>query len=141
MFDPDCIFCKIVQGAIPCQEVYKTETMLAFLDLNPVRPGHTLVIPHAHHETLLDLPAALGQDLLAALSLVAKGVKAATGADGVNLMQNNFPAAGQVVMHAHFHLVPRFEDDGLRLWPQRPYDSPDAMAAMANRIQSAIAAA
>ncbi len=141
MFDPNCIFCKIVQGDIPCQAVYRTDTVLAFLDLNPVHPGHTLVIPHAHHVNLLDLPAALGQDLLAALSRVAKGVLAATKADGINLMQNNMPAAGQVVMHAHFHLIPRFEGDGLHLWPQRPYDSTDAMAAMASTIQSAIAAA
>lgn len=141
MVDPQCIFCKIVQGDIPCQAVYQTDTVLAFLDLNPVHPGHTLVIPKAHHAILMDLPASLGQPLLDALSRVAAGVMAATGAAGVNLMQNNHPAAGQVVMHAHFHLIPRFPEDGLQLWPQRPYDSPDAMVSMAQRIHSAIDAA
>lgn len=141
MFDADCIFCKIIQGIIPCQAVLRTDSVLAFLDLNPVHPGHTLVVPTAHHVTLMDLPQAMGGDLLDALSRVARGVMAATGAQGLNLMQNNHPAAGQVVMHAHFHLIPRFENDGLTLWPQRPYDSPDAMAAMAARIHAAIAAA
>ncbi|GAB7081269.1 HIT family protein [Megalodesulfovibrio paquesii] len=141
MVDANCIFCKIIQGTIPCQQVLRTETVLAFLDLNPVHPGHTLVVPTSHHVTLMDLPAAMGNGLLDALSRVARGVMAATGADGVNLMQNNHPAAGQVVMHAHFHLIPRFADDGLALWPQRPYSSADAMADMAQRIAAAITAA
>ena len=132
--DPDCIFCKIVAGEIPCAKVYESETCLAFLDIAPVHAGHALVLPKAHHPTLLDLPAELGSDLMQAMSKVGAAVMEATGADGLNLMQNNFEAAGQLVHHAHFHLVPRFKDDGLWLWPQTAYDDPDEMAGLAKKI-------
>ena len=132
--DPDCIFCKIAAGEIPCAKVYESETCLAFLDIAPVHAGHALVLPKAHHPTLMDLPAELGSDLMQALSKVGAAVMEGTGADGLNLMQNNFEAAGQLVHHAHFHLVPRFADDGLRLWPQTAYDNPDEMAGLAKKI-------
>ncbi len=132
--DSECIFCKIVAGEIPCAKVYETESCLAFLDIAPVRGGHALVLPKAHYPTLMDLPAEWGEELLRGLSKVGKAVMEATGADGLNLMQNNYEAAGQLVHHAHFHLIPRFEDDGLRLWPQSPYDDPDEMAGLAARI-------
>lgn len=132
--DPDCIFCKIVEGKIPCAKIYESESCLAFLDIAPVHAGHALVLPKAHHPTLLDLPAELGSDLLQTLSKVGAAVMEGTGADGLNLMQNNFEAAGQLVHHAHFHLVPRFKDDGLWLWPQTAYDDPDEMGRLAKKI-------
>ena len=132
--DPDCIFCKIVAGKIPCAKIYESESCLAFLDIAPVHAGHALVLPKAHHATLLDLPAELGSDLLQTLSKVGAAVMEGTGADGLNLMQNNFEAAGQLVHHAHFHLVPRFKDDGLWLWPQTAYDDPDEMSRLAKKI-------
>ncbi|WP_316898586.1 HIT family protein [Pseudodesulfovibrio indicus] len=132
--DSDCIFCKIVAGDIPCAKVFESETVLAFLDIAPVNAGHALVLPKDHHPTLMDLPTGLGGDLLAALKAVGGAVMEATGADGLNLMQNNHEAAGQLVHHAHFHLVPRFSDDGLRLWPQAPYDDPEQMRKLAATI-------
>lgn len=132
--DPDCIFCKIVAGDIPCAKVYESETVLAFLDIAPVNAGHALVLPKAHHATLMDVPGELGADLTKALSAVGKAVMEATGADGLNLMQNNYEAAGQLVHHVHFHLIPRHSDDGLRLWPQSSYENPEEMAGLAETI-------
>ena len=132
--DPDCIFCTIVAGGIPCAKVYESETCLAFLDIAPVNAGHTLVLPKGHYPTLMDIPAELGSDLTTALSRVGKAVMEATGADGLNLMQNNHEAAGQLVHHAHFHLIPRHSDDGLKLWPQSGYENPDEMSRLAATI-------
>ncbi|WP_285906061.1 HIT family protein [Pseudodesulfovibrio pelocollis] len=132
--DRDCIFCKIVEGAIPCARVLETEHVLVFLDIAPVHPGHALVVPKGHYPTLMDLPAELGADLTDALSRVGRAVMEATAADGLNLMQNNFEAAGQLVHHAHFHLIPRHSGDGLTLWPQSGYKSPDEMSGLAKTI-------
>ncbi len=132
--DSECIFCKIVAGEIPCAKVFESDTVLAFLDIAPVHPGHALVLPKDHYPTLMDIPPELGNDLFKALSAVGGAVMKATGADGLNLMQNNFEAAGQLVNHAHFHLIPRFGDDGLRLWAQSSYDTPDDMQKLAGTI-------
>ena len=138
MTDQNCIFCKIVAGEIPCAKVYETGNVLAFLDIAPVNRGHALVIPKEHHPQLWDLPGGLGDDLLKALQRVGKAVMAATGAAGVNVMMNNHEAAGQIVMHAHFHLIPRFEDDGLRLWPQGGYGSMEEMGELAKAVAGCI---
>ena len=132
--DSECIFCKIVAGEIPCAKVYESESCLAFLDIAPVSAGHALVLLKGHYPTLMDIPAELGSELLQALSRVGRAVMEATGADGLNLMQNNYEAAGQLVHHAHFHLVPRFSDDGLRLWPQSKYEDQEEMGRLAARI-------
>ncbi len=132
--DPDCIFCKIVGGDIPSAKVFESETCLAFLDIAPVNAGHTLVLLKGHYPTLMDIPEELGSELTKTLSMVGKAVMEATGADGLNLMQNNYEAAGQLVHHVHFHLVPRHSDDGLKLWPQSGYDNPDEMSSLAKTI-------
>jgi histidine triad (HIT) family protein len=134
--DPDCIFCKIVAGEIPCAKVYETDSILAFLDIAPVSAGHTLVLPKAHRATLMDLPGELGGDVMSALSIVGKAVMEATGADGLNLIQNNYEAAGQLVHHVHFHLIPRHSDDNLKLWPQTSYDNQEEMVGLAETIAS-----
>ncbi len=139
MDQADCIFCKIVRGEIPCAKVYETDRVLAFLDIAPVAPGHALVIPKAHHVNLFDLPEVLGGALFAALPPVAAAIEAATGATGVNVQMNNGPDAGQVVFHAHLHLIPRRAGDGLRLWPGSPYADAAAMEAMAEAVRQAIA--
>ncbi len=135
----DCIFCKIVAGEIPCSKVYETDSVLAFLDIEPVNPGHALVIPKAHHPQIWDVPDALGAELATALKIVSKGVFKATGADGLNIGMNNFAAAGQLVMHAHYHVIPRFDADGLTLWPGKKYLSMNEMNELALKISSLIA--
>lgn len=132
--DSDCIFCKIVAGEIPCAKVFESETCIAFLDIAPVNPGHALVLPKGHYPILTDVPVELGADLLDAMSRVSNAVMEATGADGLNLIQNNHEAAGQLVHHAHFHLIPRHEDDGLKLWSQSAYENMDEMGRLAEKI-------
>ncbi|MHC1712971.1 MAG: HIT family protein [Solidesulfovibrio sp.] len=136
----DCIFCKIVKGEIPCAKLFETDEILAFLDIAPVAVGHALIIPKAHHPTLFDLPEALGRSLLAAQKRLGQAIMAATGATGLNVQMNNFESAGQVVFHAHLHLIPRRADDGLALWPQTPYADNVAMSAMADAVRRALEA-
>ena len=138
MSEMDCIFCKIVKGDIPCARLYETEHVLAFLDVAPVAPGHALVIPKVHYPTLFDLPEELGGRLFAALAPVARAVMAATQATGVNVQMNNYESAGQVVFHAHLHLIPRRAGDGLALWPGHPYSDGAAMQALARAARQAL---
>ena len=140
LLDKDCIFCKIVAGEIPSARIHETKHAFAFLDIAPVNPGHALVIAKGHHPTIWDVPGEQAEDLLAAVQAVGRALMAVTGAAGMNLMQNNHRAAGQLVDHVHFHLIPRHEDDGLQLWPQQPYDDKQEMErlarAMAREIES-----
>jgi len=134
----DCIFCKIIEGKIPCAKVYDRGGIFAFLDIAPVNKGHALVVPKAHHATLFDLPPDLGRELLTALKLVGQAVMQATGAAGLNVGMNNFEVAGQLVHHAHFHLIPRHEGDGLKLWTQHAYESGEEMQRLAQAVKQAI---
>lgn len=108
----DCLFCKIVSGEIPAKKVYEDTSCIAFLDINPRNPGHTLVIPKTHAETIFDLPDTEGAKMFASLKKVAIKVKKGTKAHGVSVCQNNGSAAGQVVGHVHFHVIPRFLNEG-----------------------------
>lgn len=134
----ECIFCKIVRGEIPCAKVFESDSVLAFLDISPVNKGHALVIPKDHYPTMFDIPVSHAEELHAALQSVGRGVMLATKADGLNLGMNNYKAAGQLVAHAHYHLIPRFEGDGLTLWSQNPYDNQEEMQQLAAAIQNAI---
>ncbi|MDG5776110.1 HIT family protein [Haloarculaceae archaeon H-GB2-1] len=108
----DCIFCQIVAGDIPSRTVYEDETVFAFLDVNPLAPGHTLVIPKEHHERLNDTPADVATDVYAALHELVPSVEAAVDAPASTVAFNNGEVAGQEVPHVHGHIVPRFEGDG-----------------------------
>jgi len=110
----DCIFCQIVDGDIPARVVYEDDDVLAFLDANPLAPGHTLVIPKDHYETLDDVPPEPGEMMFAAIHYLTPVVEEAVDADGSNIGFNNGEAAGQEVPHVHGHIVPRFEGDGGR---------------------------
>lgn len=138
MTEHDCIFCKIVRGEIPCAKVLETETVLAFLDIAPVVKGHALVIPKAHHQDIWALPPSLFPDLMAATQKVGQALKDALGAQGMNLGMNNGRAAGQLVDHAHWHLIPRYDTDGLTLWPQKSYDDIEEMSRTAQTISQSI---
>jgi len=116
----DCIFCKIIKGEMPCYKVYEDEDFLVFLDIMPVNKGHTLVISKQHYETIIDTPDELLEKMINIMKKVTKALK--QDCDGVNIAQNNFKASGQLVPHIHFHIIPRFESDGLKSWPQGKYD-------------------
>ena len=108
----DCIFCAIVDGEIPSRTVYEDDDVLAFLDANPLAPGHTLVIPREHHERLQDLPDEPAGWLYEVLHELTGAVENAVDADATTVAFNNGEAAGQEVPHVHGHIVPRFDDDG-----------------------------
>ncbi|MFC7113952.1 HIT family protein [Natronoarchaeum sp. GCM10025703] len=108
----DCIFCAIVDGEIPSHTVYEDDETLAFLDANPLAPGHTLVIPKAHHETLNALPEDLAPKVFDTLHSLVPAVEDAVSADACNVAFNNGEVAGQEVPHVHGHIIPRFEGDG-----------------------------
>ncbi len=116
-----CIFCKIAKGEIPCSKVYEDDSILAFLDVAPVHKGHTLIIPKEHYMTILDTPEETMLRIAPLLRKIAAAVKASMKCDGINICQNNFRPAGQLVDHIHFHIIPRFEGDGLKTWPQGEY--------------------
>ena len=108
----DCIFCRIVDGEIPSRAVYEDDEVFAFLDVNPLAWGHTLVVPKAHDPRIGGLPDGVAAAVFARMSELAPAVERAMGADGMTVAVNDGPAAGQEVPHVHGHLVPRFEDDG-----------------------------
>jgi histidine triad (HIT) family protein len=119
----DCIFCKIVNGDIPSSKVYEDSETLAFLDISPVNKGHTLIIPKKHYETFEDVPADELGELIVKVQKVCKAVIKATNADGYNLIQNNKTSAGQEVPHIHFHIIPRYKDDGFKFnWENKKYE-------------------
>lgn len=136
----DCIFCRIAAGREPCVRVWETDRVLAFLDIAPVHYGHTLVIPKAHYETLLDLPDDLWLEMGRVCRRVAEGLRQALFARGFNIGMNNFEAAGQVVFHAHLHVIPRFLSDGLHFFPQGRY-LPGDMEKVGQRLREVLAAA
>jgi len=111
--DPDCVFCKIVAGDIPCHIVFQSRDTLAFLDIGPLADGHVLLVPQDHYETIIDLSPEMAAELAKTLRWLGKALLTVTGARGFNVLQNNGAVAGQVVNHVHFHLIPRFEGDGL----------------------------
>ena len=108
----DCIFCSIVVGDIPGRVVHRTDHAIAFLDANPLAPGHTLVIPKQHYPRLEDVPGDEAAELFGAVHDLAPRIESAVDADAVSVGINDGEAAGQEVPHTHVHLVPRFEGDG-----------------------------
>jgi histidine triad (HIT) family protein len=138
MASNDCVFCRILAGELGAQKVFESDKVVAILDINPVAPGHVLVMPRAHHETLADLP----EDVLAALTLatqrVARAAVRAQGAQGFNLFMNNHRCAGQAIPHAHYHVIPRRSNDGVRFdWKTRPA-TPDDLEKSAEAIRGAL---
>ena len=136
--DASCIFCKIIAGEIPCARIYEDDDVLAFLDINPIARGHTLVVPKGHYPTLFELPASAGARLLPAMSRIAKAVQQELGAGGFNCIQNNFRAAGQMVFHTHWHIIPRFDNDGLPDWQGGEYSGNEEMRQLAASITTHI---
>ncbi|MGV8142369.1 MAG: HIT family protein [Candidatus Pacearchaeota archaeon] len=117
--DKSCIFCKIARGEVKSQPfVMENDTFFAIHDIHPISEGHTLVIPKKHCVTLLDMPANLGKDMLEILKKVSSKLMDEKLGDGFNLIMNNLAPAGQAVMHAHVHVVPRKEKDGMHSMTQ-----------------------
>jgi histidine triad (HIT) family protein len=136
-YEPDNIFAKILRGELPAHKVYEDDVAIAFMDIMPQGPGHTLVVPKAPSRNLLDADPATFGPVLAVVQKLARAVKAAFEAPGVVVMQFNEPASGQTVFHLHFHVIPRF--DGV---PLRPHtggmEKPEVLAANAEKVKAAL---
>ncbi len=134
-----CAFCSIVAGDVPAHVVASDDATLAFLDTRPVFPGHVLLVPRDHHETLTDLPPSLLGPLFDAAQRLARAVEAGMDAHGTFVAMNN--RVSQSVPHLHVHVVPRRRKDGLRgfFWPRQRYRDDAEMAEVAARIRAAAA--
>lgn len=137
-YDPDNIFAKILRGEMPCFKVYEDEHTLAFLDIMPRTDGHTLIIPKAPSRTLIDAKPEDVQHCAVTCQEVAQAARAAFDADGILLQQSTESAAGQVIFHLHFHVMPRW--DGVDLRPPGEKADDAVLEAHAQRIRDAIAA-
>jgi histidine triad (HIT) family protein len=135
MSDPDCLFCKIVAGEVPATIVDEDERTVSFMDINPATTGHALIVPRKHAVDLFDIEPAELEAVTVAAQRLAKRALERLGADGVNLINSSRRAAWQTVFHFHFHLIPRYVDDPLRLpWTPAPGD-PAAIADAAARLR------
>ncbi len=140
-FEPHCIFCKIIAGEIPAAKLLETDLAVAFLDINPINPGHALLVPKTHHATLAELPDPYAAHLGELLPRLCRAVVAATRAEGFNLVVNNGRAAGQTVDHGHWHIIPRLRGDSVHWpWPHGRGYADDELAQLQARIQSALGA-
>ena len=119
----DCIFCKMVAGQIPVTKIYEDDTVLSFLDIGPLSDGHTLVIPKAHYVNMHDCPSEVLGQIGKQIGKIAKAVSLAMNSDGYNVLCNTGRAAGQLVEHVHFHIIPRNQGDAVfGRWPAYQYE-------------------
>jgi len=138
MTDPNCIFCKIAAGQIPCFKIYEDNTVLAFLDVGPLVKGHTLVIPKAHHANVMETPPEVLAAINERIPKITRAVLGATGAKACHILVNNGSEAMQSVHHLHYHILPRAAGDGFHIpWNATPLDKA-AAPALAAVIQSRI---
>jgi histidine triad (HIT) family protein len=133
-----CVFCRIVAGEIDAHVVMADDLVIAFLDARPVFPGHSLLVPRDHHETLLDLPGQLVGPFFTRTQLLAAAVERGMDAEGTFVAMNN--RVSQSVPHLHVHVVPRRRKDGLRgfFWPRQRYESEEQTVEVAGRVRDAV---
>ncbi len=112
----ECVFCKIANGEIESKKIYEDDDFFSFLDIKPVNIGHTLIIPKKHFLSLFEIPDELLAKMFIATKKLAKAVKSEVKAEGINIGMNNGSVAGQLVNHAHIHIIPRFKNDGHAHW-------------------------
>lgn len=136
----DCIFCKIVAGQIPCFKLYEDAHTLAFMDINPVNPGHCLVVPKSHYPNLFETDDQDMAHTMATVRKIARAVQKSLNPYGMNLLQANGPGAAQSVFHLHIHIIPRERDDDLRMNWGLKSGNKEEIAAIAEKIKAAIEA-
>jgi histidine triad (HIT) family protein len=131
---PECLFCQIAAGNIPCHKIYEDENVLAFLDIHPLNPGHTQIIPKKHSGHLLEADEIDARAIMDAAKKITPAILQCVGAPGCNFHSNIGRAAGQVIFHTHVHLIPRYADDGFQDW-ERTGEVSDGLASVAERIR------
>lgn len=122
----DDLFDRIISGEIPSEKVYEDEYTLAFLDINPNNPGHTLVVPKVHSTNILDITEEDWRHLMETVRKITPAVRDAVGATGVNVYMNNDASAFQVIFHTHIHIIPRHDGDGFEPWKGTLYKEGEA---------------
>lgn len=132
-----CLFCKIVRKEIPANIIYENDQVLAFLDIRPVNPGHTLVIPKEHYEHCLETLDDILAEIMKTVKKITPAILRAVGAEAFNLGTNCGRVAGQVVFHTHFHIMPRFPEDGHHLFHGREVDH-EELQKVAQKIKASI---
>lgn len=125
-----CIFCQIINGELSSYKVCEDEHTLAFLDIDPVHAGHVLIVPKVHYDNIEATPAAELGAVMATVKKVGALFKNRLGITGYNVGENNNLVAGQIVPHLHFHVIPRYEGDGLQPWPKQGYKKGEAEAVL-----------
>jgi len=135
----DCIFCAMQRGEIPFVEVFSTDTLFAFMDIGPMSHGHVLIVPKKHYANIFEVPPELGCEVFKVTQDIGKAIMDVTGAGGLNVVQNNFAPSGQAVFHIHWHLIPRFEGDGLLRWTPGRYENNEQMTSLADKIRKVLA--
>jgi histidine triad (HIT) family protein len=136
MEEKDCIFCKITKKEIPSNIVFENDLNLAFLDIAPLSKGHTIVIPKKHYITLEDINNYELSEIYKTVKMIAATIHEKLGIDGYNILQNNFPAAGQAVKHFHVHIIPRnVDDDTFKVKIPRNQVSPTELAATLKKLK------
>ena len=138
MRDDNCLFCRIVSGELPATVVYEDENSFAFLDHRPLFPGHTLLVPREHVETLGELPVSQVEPYFKAAQLLARAVESGLEAEGTFVAMNN--RVSQSVPHLHVHVVPRRRKDGLKgfFWPRTKYKDEEEMKSVQSKIAAAL---
>lgn len=137
-YDPNNIFAKILRGEIPCHKVYEDDDALVFMDVMPQSPGHALVVPKAASRNLFDADPKVLANVLPLVQKVAIASKTAFNADGMTIWQFNEPAGGQTVFHLHYHVIPRYEGQGLRAHAGNMEDA-DVLKVNAEKLRAALA--
>lgn len=127
----NCIFCQIIKRESPASIVYEDPNSLAFLDIHPVNPGHTLLVPKKHFDRIAETSDDALQYLLPAAKKVGIALQEALSAEGFNIIINNGATAGEIVSHTHIHLIPRFKTDNLKHWPGQDYIQGEAKSVAA----------
>lgn len=134
--DANCIFCKIIRGEVPSFKLYENDKTFAFMDINPISPGHALIVPKFHAKDVFETPDEWVGVAMVTTRRIARAVQATIQPYGMNIVQANGPGAKQSVFHLHIHVVSRLKDDNLPMnWPINPGDK-DAIAKLAERIRA-----
>jgi histidine triad (HIT) family protein len=133
----ECIFCNIIEGNAEAEIVFEDDKIIAFLDIQPINYGHTLIVPKKHYDNFLTVPADELNSLTMATQYIAGAVKRSVKADGFNVITNNGDSAGQTVYHFHFHVIPRFDED-FNFKPRLKNYSSGGMKDYADKIRSAV---
>ncbi|MHA1988606.1 MAG: HIT family protein [Promethearchaeota archaeon] len=111
MREKECLFCKIIEKEVPSKVIHEDEKTLGFLDIFPISKGHTIVIPKNHYSTIEDIPAHVLSEVYKTVKELATRIHEKLRIEGYNILQNNFPASGQIIKHFHVHIIPRSIDD------------------------------